>query len=166
MIGLFPAEKIAGLILGENAAYMPYGLLQALIDQGGVASPGNVGRPSACDHDDGLDRLLAAHHSQRRNVSSEDEVERRAGIVGAGIGGLAAGIAMGQAGWSVTVFERAPKLEAPGAGLSIWPNGVRALRALGLGELVKTAPRARGALRKADGKVLAEFETDAVEDAR
>jgi hypothetical protein len=40
VIGLFPAEKIAGLLLEENAAYMPYGLLQSLIDQGGATSPG------------------------------------------------------------------------------------------------------------------------------
>lgn len=40
VIGLFPAEKIASLLLGDYAAYMPYGLLQSLIDQGGTASPG------------------------------------------------------------------------------------------------------------------------------
>ena len=34
IIGLFPAEKVLGLVLAENAAYMPYGLLQSLIDQG------------------------------------------------------------------------------------------------------------------------------------
>ena len=39
VIGLFPAEKLAALILEENAAYMPYGLLQSLIDQGGAVSP-------------------------------------------------------------------------------------------------------------------------------
>jgi len=40
VIGLFPAEKLAALILEEKAAYMPYGLLQSLIDQGGAVSPG------------------------------------------------------------------------------------------------------------------------------
>ena len=39
VIGLFPIEKVAGLLVGDNAAYMPYGLLQSLIDQGGTASP-------------------------------------------------------------------------------------------------------------------------------
>ena len=39
VIGLFPAEKLAALILGDDAAYMPYGLLQSLIDQGGAVSP-------------------------------------------------------------------------------------------------------------------------------
>ena len=91
-------------------------------------------------------------------------MERTAGIVGAGIGGLAAGIALRQAGWSVTVFERALKLEAPGAGLSIWPNGARALRSLGLGALVESAPQPRGGLRKADGTLLAEFDPGVIEE--
>jgi ABC-2 type transport system permease protein len=38
MIGLFPAEKVVGILLDENASYMPYGLLQSLLDQGN-ASP-------------------------------------------------------------------------------------------------------------------------------
>jgi ABC-2 type transport system permease protein len=37
VLGLFPAEKIAGLVLGEGAAQMPYGSLQSLLDQGGTA---------------------------------------------------------------------------------------------------------------------------------
>ena len=38
VIGLFPAERLAAL-MEDNAAYMPYGLLQSLIDQGGAVSP-------------------------------------------------------------------------------------------------------------------------------
>ncbi len=55
-------------------------------------------------------------------------------IVGAGIGGLAAACALRQRGFEVALFERADKLEEVGAGLQIGPNGVRVLRALGLGE--------------------------------
>jgi salicylate hydroxylase len=55
-------------------------------------------------------------------------------IVGAGIGGLAAACALRQRGFEVAIFERADKLEEVGAGLQIGPNGVRVLRALGLGE--------------------------------
>jgi 2-polyprenyl-6-methoxyphenol hydroxylase-like FAD-dependent oxidoreductase len=83
-------------------------------------------------------------------------------VVGAGIGGLAAAIALRRGGWEVTVFERADELRPLGAGLSIWPNGVRALRALGLGDLAERAPRGGGALRRADGSVLAEFDPDAI----
>ena len=88
---------------------------------------------------------------------------RTAAVVGAGIGGLAAGIALRQAGCEVTVYERADELRPLGAGLSIWPNGVRALRSLGLGELAADgAPRGGGALRRADGSVLAEFGPDLI----
>lgn len=89
---------------------------------------------------------------------------RRAAVIGAGIGGLAAGIALTQAGWEATVYEAAEELRPLGAGLSIWPNGVKALRALGLAEFVATAPRTGGALRRADGSVLSEFGAEVVEE--
>lgn len=53
-------------------------------------------------------------------------------IAGAGIGGLATGIALRQAGLDVQVFERSRDLREIGAGLMIWPNGTRALQALGV----------------------------------
>ncbi len=53
-------------------------------------------------------------------------------IAGAGIGGLAAGIALRQAGLEVQIFERSPQLQEIGAGLMIWPNGSRALESLGV----------------------------------
>src|SRR5580658_9474395 len=58
----------------------------------------------------------------------------RVAIIGAGIGGLAAAVALRQRGLEVAVHERATKLEEVGAGLQIGPNGVRVLRALGLGD--------------------------------
>src|ERR1700722_5055113 len=61
-------------------------------------------------------------------------------IVGAGIGGLAAAIALRQRGFEVEIFERSAKLEEAGAGLQIGPNGVKVLRALGLeDELMRNA---------------------------
>ncbi|HKO38083.1 MAG TPA: FAD-dependent monooxygenase [Solirubrobacterales bacterium] len=92
-----------------------------------------------------------------------DASKRHAAVVGAGIGGLAAAIALRQAGWEATVYEAAPELRPLGAGLSIWPNGVRALRELGLGDLAAAAPRADGALRRADGLALAKFDPDVLE---
>lgn len=53
-------------------------------------------------------------------------------ISGAGIGGLSAGIALKRAGFDVTVYERHPELRTAGAGLNVWPNGVRVLYGLGL----------------------------------
>jgi salicylate hydroxylase len=53
-------------------------------------------------------------------------------IVG-GIGGLAAAIAMSQAGFSVTVYERSKQLVDLGAGITLAPNATRVLYHLGLG---------------------------------
>ncbi len=90
-----------------------------------------------------------------------------AAIAGGGIGGLAAAVALRKAGLEVTVLERSQELQPIGAGLSIWPNGVRALRAIGLGELADPAHArpADGALRRADGSELAAFDGAAL-DAR
>jgi 2-polyprenyl-6-methoxyphenol hydroxylase-like FAD-dependent oxidoreductase len=90
---------------------------------------------------------------------------RSAIVVGAGIGGLAAGAGLRRAGWQVTVLERAGELKPLGAGLSIWPNGVSALRSLDAGAVVEPsrAPRGDGALRRADGRPLAEFDPDEIE---
>ena len=52
-------------------------------------------------------------------------------VIGAGIGGLAAAIGLRNGGYRVAVHERATELKPLGAGLSLWPNAVRALRALG-----------------------------------
>jgi len=57
---------------------------------------------------------------------------RTALVIGAGIGGLAAAIGLRRVGWSVRVLERAPVIAEVGAGLTLWPNAVRALAALGL----------------------------------
>jgi 2-polyprenyl-6-methoxyphenol hydroxylase-like FAD-dependent oxidoreductase len=53
-------------------------------------------------------------------------------VIGGGIGGLAAAVALRKVGMTVTVFERAPEICEVGAGLSLWSNAVTALRRLGL----------------------------------
>ena len=58
-------------------------------------------------------------------------------IVGGGIGGLAAAIAIAQRGHDVTVLEQAPKLIEVGAGLQISPNGWRVLEALGVTPMLR-----------------------------
>lgn len=63
--------------------------------------------------------------------------QNKAVIVGGGIGGLAAGIALTQAGWSVRVLERARHITEIGAGVQISPNGMRALDALGVTEALQ-----------------------------
>jgi 2-polyprenyl-6-methoxyphenol hydroxylase-like FAD-dependent oxidoreductase len=58
---------------------------------------------------------------------------RSAVVVGAGVGGLAVAGALARTGWQVTLLERGSRLRGDTAALVIWPNGVRALHALGLG---------------------------------
>ncbi len=57
--------------------------------------------------------------------------ERRVAVIGAGIGGLAAAMALAERGARVEVFERAPALAEVGAGIQVGPNGVAVLEALG-----------------------------------
>ena len=57
----------------------------------------------------------------------------RAAIVGGGIGGLSAAIALRRRGLDVTVFEQAAALGEIGAGVFIFPNSLRQLERAGLG---------------------------------
>jgi salicylate hydroxylase len=56
----------------------------------------------------------------------------RAILVGGGIGGLAAAVALSRRGIAVTVLERSPVLGEAGAGIQLGPNATRVLIALGL----------------------------------
>jgi FAD-dependent urate hydroxylase len=55
-------------------------------------------------------------------------------IVGAGIGGLTAHLVCKRAGFEVEHYERQPLLGPAGAGIVLWPNGVKVLLALGLAD--------------------------------
>ena len=61
----------------------------------------------------------------------------RIAIVGAGIGGLTAALALIRQGFEVEVLEQARQLGEVGAGLQISPNGNRVLAALGLGPAIE-----------------------------
>src|SRR3954447_21875164 len=61
-------------------------------------------------------------------------MDKNIAIVGAGIGGLAAALALIRQGIGVDVYEQAPELKELGAGVQISSNGTRVLYALGLGE--------------------------------
>ena len=60
-------------------------------------------------------------------------MQDRVAIVGAGIGGLTAALALIRQGIGVDVYEQAPELKELGAGVQISSNGTRVLYALGLG---------------------------------
>ena len=72
-------------------------------------------------------------------------------VAGAGIGGLAAALTLARAGYRVVVCERAPKLEAIGAGIQLSPNATRALQALGVLDALRERAVAARALVVGDG---------------
>ena len=81
---------------------------------------------------------------------------RSAIVVGAGIGGLSAAIALQKSGWNTEVIERATRIDPVGAGLTLQPNAVLALRRLGCSDDVEHvgAHLRFGGLRRADGSPL------------
>lgn len=60
-------------------------------------------------------------------------------IVGAGIGGLAAALALKRVGIETRIFEQAEILQEVGAGLTLWANAVKALHKLGLEEITRSS---------------------------
>lgn len=84
----------------------------------------------------------------------------RAVVVGAGIGGLCAAIGLRGIGWDVEVHERATAVEDVGAGITLWPNAVRGLRALGVDEELRalaTVPDS-GGVREPGGRWLSHWD--------
>ncbi|MFI5691025.1 FAD-dependent monooxygenase [Kribbella sp. NPDC051586] len=78
---------------------------------------------------------------------------RKAIVVGAGIGGAAAAVALQQSGWQVTVLERAPELGEVGAGISVWPAAVAVLEELGVKGVEKVSvPSKPAGMRRPDGR--------------
>lgn len=89
--------------------------------------------------------------------------QHRAVVVGAGIGGLTAAVALRARGWDVTVLERAAGLAPVGAGIGLAPNALRALDVIGLGDPVRelAAWQGDGGMRRPDGRWLARTDAKA-----
>jgi salicylate hydroxylase len=91
---------------------------------------------------------------------------RRAIIVGAGVAGVTAAIALSQAGFRVAIYERTNTLDEFGAGLQITPNATRVLARLGVLEWVlplALRPRAVVVLRGSDNAELMRMSLDGAE---
>jgi 2-polyprenyl-6-methoxyphenol hydroxylase-like FAD-dependent oxidoreductase len=58
-------------------------------------------------------------------------------VIGGGLAGLAAAIALARRGFEVRVFEQSNGIKEVGAGISVMPNAMKALRTLGLDNIVK-----------------------------
>ncbi|MFD9225497.1 FAD-dependent monooxygenase [Streptomyces sp. NPDC060064] len=80
----------------------------------------------------------------------------RAVVIGSGIGGLTAAVALRLSGWQVTVLERAASLEPVGAGIGLAPNAQRALDVIGLGDDIRdmAAWQGDGGMRDPGGRWL------------
>jgi 2-polyprenyl-6-methoxyphenol hydroxylase-like FAD-dependent oxidoreductase len=78
------------------------------------------------------------------------------GIIGGGIGGVAAAVALHRFGIEATVYERAPRLKEIGAGMMLWPNATRVLKSLGLLESVasRSGRNTHFLVRASCGKIL------------
>lgn len=88
-------------------------------------------------------------------------------VIGGGIGGLSAGIALRQVGFDVEVFERAPAIREVGAGISLWPNALHVLDEIGVGARVRALGHAQGDGRvmTSTGRTLIELSMSVIEEA-
>ena len=78
-------------------------------------------------------------------------------IVGAGMAGLAVGLALLRNGYKVKIIEEAPTLDEVGAGISLSPNAVLALEYLGLLDFIQTTadrPRHTATIHYATGEPI------------
>ncbi len=78
------------------------------------------------------------------------------GIIGGGIGGVAAAVALHRAGIRATVYERASELREVGSGMMLWPNATRVLKELGVLERVvaSSGPNQHFLVRSSTGSTL------------
>src|SRR6185436_423615 len=73
-------------------------------------------------------RFARPRNERESCVPSKEKVM----VIGGGIGGLAAALALLERGLDVEIHEQAPELKEVGAGIQISSNGTRVLYALGL----------------------------------
>jgi 2-polyprenyl-6-methoxyphenol hydroxylase-like FAD-dependent oxidoreductase len=87
-------------------------------------------------------------------------------ISGAGIGGLTFARALARSSVEAIVFERAPSLDAVGAGITVQSNAVTALRRIGLAEAVIAEGQeiVEGAFRAPSGRVVRDARLDAARE--
>jgi salicylate hydroxylase len=82
-------------------------------------------------------------------------------VIGAGIGGLAAAMALRRAGFGVDVYEQSTVLPSDGVGMHLGPNGSRLLLRWGLGERLRAVAVRPAALEVREwrgGRVVARQE--------
>ena len=92
----------------------------------------------------------------RKPTNNTAPTSMRVIIIGGGIGGLTAAIALHKRGIDTRVYERSVALGDVGAGIALWPNAVKSLRKLGLGDLLQSisVTNVDSALRRWDGTFI------------
>ncbi|MDD7937813.1 FAD-dependent monooxygenase [Actinomycetospora lutea] len=85
----------------------------------------------------------------------------RVAVVGGGIGGATAALALGRLGVDVAVYERRASVPPVGSGLGLAANGRRVLAELGLGTALDATGAPIGTMRllRADGTEVAHYDT-------
>jgi 2-polyprenyl-6-methoxyphenol hydroxylase-like FAD-dependent oxidoreductase len=88
-------------------------------------------------------------------------------VVGGGIAGLSAAIALRKTGHEAVVLERAPRIDPAGAGLTLFANAMRALERLGVAEAVaaRGAAATRSAILTWQGRELTRVPADLLKGA-
>lgn len=104
-----------------------------------------------------LPSVMLRLRAQACNPAMSRRNELSVGVIGGGIGGLAAGLSLLRAGLDVHVYEGATVLREAGAGIQVSPNASRVLHRLGLAqELARMGvrPLALHQRRWDDGRTL------------
>jgi 2-polyprenyl-6-methoxyphenol hydroxylase-like FAD-dependent oxidoreductase len=97
--------------------------------------------------------------------SRPDDHPVRVIVVGGGIAGLSAAIALRRTGHEVVVLERSPRIDPVGAGITLFGNAMRALDRLGVGGAVaaRGAAATRSAILTWEGRELTRVPLDLLE---
>ena len=97
------------------------------------------------------------------NMHNHSGPRLAAGVVGAGIAGLAAAIAMRRAGWDVEVFEKSQFRNEVGAAITMTPNATRVLLKWGF-DFDKAGAVVSAQVKFKNGKTLEDLFVDVYED--
>ncbi len=86
-------------------------------------------------------------------------------VIGGGIGGLCAAIALRARGFEVALYEQAAEIHEVGAGLTLWANAIKALRRLDVADAVTAAGarQIKGAILDWRGQRLSKTDPEAIE---
>ncbi len=88
--------------------------------------------------------------------------KKRALVIGGGIGGLSAALALQQVSMDVQVFEAVQEVKEVGAGVTVWSNAVRALQQLGLSDALQAIgmPATHRVIYTWQGELLSRIQVD------